>query len=155
MGDLDHHRRALLMHVLGEFLEPRHAFVLVQKEVAEGLRTVGRHDRGAANHRERDAAPGLFRDRRRAWGQARMGALVPVLIAVFALSAAEAESLFRRGEAGDPSSFDPAKTSTGHCHVAMRRAREVYALRIFKPPRRPRATWSSPRRVARGVIWLT
>ena len=42
-----------------------------------------------------------------------------------------------------------------HCHVAMRRARAVYALRIFKPPRRPRATWSSPRRVARGVIWLT
>ena len=43
----------------------------------------------------------------------------------------------------------------GHCHVAMRRARAVYALRIFRLPRRPRATWSSPRRVARGVIWLT
>jgi len=40
----------------------------------------------------------------------------------------------------------------GRCHVAMRKARAVYALRIFKPPRRPRATWSSPRRVARGVI---
>ena len=38
------------------------------------------------------------------------------------------------------------------CHIAVRRAREVYALRIFKPPRRPRATWSSPRRVARGEI---
>ena len=38
------------------------------------------------------------------------------------------------------------------CHIAVRRAREVYALRIFKPPRRPHATWSSPRRVARGVI---
>jgi hypothetical protein len=25
-------------------------------------------------------------------------------------------------------------------------------LRIFKPPRRPHATWSSPRRVANGVI---
>ena len=34
-------------------------------------------------------------------------------------------------------------------------ARAVYALRIFKPPRRPRATWSSPRRVARGEIELT
>ena len=33
-------------------------------------------------------------------------------------------------------------------------ARAVYALRIFKPPRRPRATWSSPRRVARGEIEL-
>ena len=38
------------------------------------------------------------------------------------------------------------------CHVAMRRARAVYALRIFRPPRRPRTTWSSPRRVARGEI---
>ena len=38
------------------------------------------------------------------------------------------------------------------CHIAARRAREVYALRIFKPPRRPHATWSSLRRVARGVI---
>ena len=33
-------------------------------------------------------------------------------------------------------------------------ARAVYALRIFKPPRRPHATWSSPRRVARGEIEL-
>ena len=40
------------------------------------------------------------------------------------------------------------------CHVAMRKARAGYALRIFKPPRRPRATWSSPRRVARGEIEL-
>ena len=44
------------------------------------------------------------------------------------------------------------KLFEGHCHVAMRKARVVYALRIFRPPRRPRATWSSPRRVARGVI---
>ena len=42
-----------------------------------------------------------------------------------------------------------------HCHVAMRKARAGYALRIFKPPRRPRATWSSPRRVARSEIELT
>jgi hypothetical protein len=40
----------------------------------------------------------------------------------------------------------------GRCHIAVRRARENYALRIFKPPRRPHAMWSSPRRVARGVI---
>ena len=32
---------------------------------------------------------------------------------------------------------------------------QILAVRIFKPPRRPRATWSSPRRVARGVIELT
>jgi len=43
----------------------------------------------------------------------------------------------------------------GRCHVAMRKARAVYALRIFKPPRWPRATWLSPRRVARGEIELT
>src|SRR5208283_2400675 len=43
----------------------------------------------------------------------------------------------------------------GRCHVAMRKARAVYVLRIFKRPRRPRATWSSPRRVARGEIELT
>ena len=52
-------------------------------------------------------------------------------------------------------SFIGLEVAAWHCHVAMRRARAVYALRIFKPPRRPRATWSSPRRVARGVIWLT
>ncbi len=44
------------------------------------------------------------------------------------------------------------EASPGRCHIGLRRAREVYALRIFKPPRRPHATWSSPRRVARGVI---
>ncbi len=51
-------------------------------------------------------------DRRRAWGRAGLGALIALLIAVFALSAAEAECVFRRGEAGDPASFDPPKTST-------------------------------------------
>ena len=39
-------------------------------------------------------------------------ALVALLISIFALSAAMAECVFRRGEAGDPSSFDPPKTST-------------------------------------------
>src|SRR5208337_1761933 len=52
-----------------------------------------------------------------------------------------ADALRRIGPAAD--------AVPGHCHVAMRRARAVYALRIFMPPRRPRATWSSPRRVAR------
>ena len=60
MGDLDHHRRALFMHVVGQFLQPRHAFVLVEKDVAERLRTVRRDDRRAADHGERDAALGLF-----------------------------------------------------------------------------------------------
>ncbi len=47
-------------------------------------------------------------DRRRA-GRA---ALIALLIAMFALPGARAESVFRRGEAGDPASFDPPKTST-------------------------------------------
>jgi putative transposase len=37
------------------------------------------------------------------------------------------------------------------CHITVRRAREIYALRIFKPPRWPHATWSSPRRAA--CVW--
>ena len=41
-----------------------------------------------------------------------MGALVALLICSFALTAARAESVLRRGEAGDPASFDPPKTST-------------------------------------------
>ena len=43
----------------------------------------------------------------------------------------------------------------GHRHVAMRRARADHkGVRIFMRPRRPRATCSSPRRGARGVIEL-
>jgi hypothetical protein len=49
----------------------------------------------------------------------------------------------------------PVEGRGRHCHVAMRRARAVQASRIFKPPRQPRATWSSPRCVARGEIELT
>ena len=44
--------------------------------------------------------------------QAGVCALVALLISIFALSAAMAECVFRRGEAGDPSGFDPPKTST-------------------------------------------
>ena len=41
----------------------------------------------------------------------------------------------------------------GHRHVAMRRAPADHkGVRIFMRPRRPRATCSSPRRGARGVI---
>jgi hypothetical protein len=42
------------------------------------------------------------------------------------------------------------RLSVRRCHIAARRPQEVYALPILKPPRRPRATWSSPRRVGRG-----
>ncbi len=51
-------------------------------------------------------------DRRREWGLAGLGVLAALLISLFSLSAAEAECVFRRGEAGDPSTFDPQKTST-------------------------------------------
>ena len=46
----------------------------------------------------------------------------------------------------------PSPLSDRRCHIAVRRAGEVHALRIFKPLRGPDAKWSSPRRVARGVI---
>ena len=61
MGDLDHHRRPLLVHVVGELFQPRHALVLVEEDVAESLRAVGGDDRRAADHGERNAALGLFR----------------------------------------------------------------------------------------------
>jgi hypothetical protein len=40
------------------------------------------------------------------------------------------------------------------CHVVEATWRDESAVRNFKRPRRPRATWSSPRRVARGAIEL-
>jgi hypothetical protein len=52
----------------------------------------------------------------------------------------------------DPKHIEPCY---GRCHITVRRAREIYALRIFKPPRWPHATWSSPRRAAGGVFGLT
>ena len=60
MGDLDHHRRAVLVHLVGELLQPADDLVLVEQNVAESLRTVGRDDRGAADHRQADAALGLL-----------------------------------------------------------------------------------------------
>ena len=43
----------------------------------------------------------------------------------------------------------------GRCHVIETTTRSGVAVRNFKRPRRPRATYSSPRCVARGVIELT
>ena len=60
MGHLDHHRRAMGVHVVGEFGEPADDLVLVEKNVAEGLGTVRRDHRGTANHGQRDAALRLF-----------------------------------------------------------------------------------------------
>ena len=42
----------------------------------------------------------------------------------------------------------------GRCHGVETTTRSGVAVRNFKRPRRPRATWSSPRRVARGAIEL-
>jgi hypothetical protein len=61
----------------------------------------------------------------------------------------------RRDVVGEPDIAADRGAFPRRCHIAVRRAGEVYALRISKPPRWPHATWSSPRRVARGVIWLT
>jgi hypothetical protein len=60
----------------------------------------------------------------------------------------------RRKPAGLPGA-QVARHPQGHRHVAMRRARVDDATAIFKRPRRPRATHSSPRCVARGAIELT
>jgi hypothetical protein len=45
-------------------------------------------------------------------------------------------------------------TLGGRCHVIEATTRSGIDVRNFKRPRRPRATWSSPRRVARGAIEL-
>ena len=60
MRDLDHHGGALRMDIVGELFEPAHDLVLVELDVAEGLRTVRREDGRAADHGQPDAAPGLF-----------------------------------------------------------------------------------------------
>ena len=43
----------------------------------------------------------------------------------------------------------------GRCHVIATTTRSGISVRNFKQPRRPRATWSSPRRVAHGAIERT
>jgi acetyl esterase/lipase len=46
------------------------------------------------------------------------------------------------------------RSSKRRCHVIETTTRRGIAVRNFKRPRRPRATWSSPRREARGAIEL-
>ena len=60
MGDLDHHRGAVLVAVVGEPLEPGHDLVPVGVQVAEGRRAVLGDDRRARGHGQRDAALGLL-----------------------------------------------------------------------------------------------
>ena len=60
MGDLAHHRRAVLVHPVGQLAQPRHDLVLVDVQVAEGGRAVRGDDSGAAHHRQADAALGLL-----------------------------------------------------------------------------------------------
>ncbi len=56
MGDLDHHRRAMRVDVLGQLPQPRHDLVLVDEDVAERLRTVRRDHGRAADHGQPDPA---------------------------------------------------------------------------------------------------
>ena len=60
MRDLDHHRRALSVDVVGQFLQPRHALIFIEKDIAERLGAVRRHHRRTADHGQCDAAPRLF-----------------------------------------------------------------------------------------------
>jgi len=55
----------------------------------------------------------------------------------------------------DARDFGVYLTTDGRRHVAMRKSEGDCAIRIFKQPRQPHATYSSPRYVARGVIALT
>ena len=60
MGDLDHHRRAVTMHLVDQRLQPADRLVPVKQNVAERLRTVRRNHRRAADHRQADAALGFL-----------------------------------------------------------------------------------------------
>jgi 3-methyl-2-oxobutanoate hydroxymethyltransferase len=50
--------------------------------------------------------------------------------------------------------FRRLEDAGGRCHVIETTTRSGIAVRNFNWPRRPRATWSSPRREARGAIEL-
>ncbi len=56
VGELDHHRRAGLVAVVGEALQPGDDRVVIGVQVAEGGRAVRRDQRRAGRHGQRDAA---------------------------------------------------------------------------------------------------
>src|ERR1700722_1469364 len=56
MRDLDHHRRAVRVDVVGEFAEPANHLVLIEEDVAERLWAVRGDHRGAADHGQGDPA---------------------------------------------------------------------------------------------------
>ena len=56
MGDLAHQGRTVPVYALGELLQVGNDGVHADVELAEDIGRVGRHVRGAAEHRERDAA---------------------------------------------------------------------------------------------------
>ena len=60
VGQLDHHRAALGMAVLGQPLHPGDDLVLVGVQVAEGRRRIRGDDRRAGGHRHGDPALGLL-----------------------------------------------------------------------------------------------
>ena len=60
VADLDHRRRAVLVDAVGHRLDPRHDRIVVGMQVAERRRAVGRDDRRACRHRQRQPALGLL-----------------------------------------------------------------------------------------------
>ena len=60
VGDLDHHRGAVLVTGVGKLLHPADDFVLVERDVVECRRTVTRHRRRARRHGQCDAALGAL-----------------------------------------------------------------------------------------------
>ena len=60
MGELDHHRAAVLVAFLGELGHPGHDLVLPCQDVVEGRRAVARDQRRTGGHGHGHAAPGAF-----------------------------------------------------------------------------------------------
>ena len=58
MGELDHHRRAMLVAGVGELPDPGHDLVLVGEDIVEGRRAVARDRRRTRRHRQRNAGFG-------------------------------------------------------------------------------------------------
>ena len=60
VGELDHHRRAVVMHLIGHVADPGHHLVLVGEDIVEHRRAVARHRRRARRHGQRHPGLGPF-----------------------------------------------------------------------------------------------
>ncbi|MNU79349.1 hypothetical protein D3C71_689630 [compost metagenome] len=77
MRELDHDRRALFMHGVGHFPDPRDDLILVDEQIVEDGRAVPGDSGGAGRHCERNAALRPLH---------RVGAVTPLRHAVLGIS---------------------------------------------------------------------